>query len=36
MWIRLVVVPGWNGDAADPAARVRFAASPGPAVVPAR
>jgi len=31
MWIRLVVIPGWN-DAADLAARVRFAASLGPAV----
>lgn len=32
MWIRLVVIPGWNDDAADLAARVRFAASLGPAV----
>ena len=32
MWIRLVVIPGWNDAAADLAARVRFAASLGPAV----
>ena len=32
MWIRLVVIPGWNDDAADLAARVRFAASLSPAV----
>ena len=32
MWVRLVVIPGWNDDAADLEERLRFTASLGDAV----